>query len=383
MATTRSLSRVYGSMGVLQEDYEPLSDVAPTSGLETFKKMRLNDPIIGGIIFHIETVLRRVKYQLQGDINKYVKASLDERKILELVWDMPSVLIYGFFCGEKIWKADNMVKLVDIAPRHPLSIEDVDDDYVYQAPEDGEPVDIPRNKVVWFYVMSDCRYEYGISMLRNVYKPYYYKLRVEASEANSVDRDLSGLPVMTSPENFNYAVADPDHPSYDATVKETLDWALGVVTNIRADSQQGVVKPFGWELELLRASGSATKADTSAMIKRYNTEICMGLLETFITAGLGSNLNASEAELHLQTFLTACDSISRVFAKALNEQVIPQICEYNGVDCDCWVEPLPQTNYNLKDLASYVARLVAQEVIEPNPVLEDSLLKIANLPNGT
>lgn len=361
-----SLYRVIGMLGVDDYDYEVLSELAPPYGFNVYKKMRMNDPLIGGIVFQIETVLRRVKYRWRGKVTKY----LEGLNIEKLVWDFTSAVVYGFYCGEKIWKLDNFVRLVDIEPRHPVSIDSVEKDVVIQ-----EGKKIPKSKVVWVVIQSDCRNTFGISLLRNVYKPYYYKTRVEASEANGVDRDLSGLPVLTAPENFNFAEAEND-----PVVNETLKWAIDVVSNIRADSMKGVVKPYGWELELLRASGTSSKSDTTGMIKRYNTEICMGLLETFITSGLGSNLNGAEAGLHLETFLTACDSIAKVFAKAINEQVLPQACEYNGDVCECWVEPLPQTNYNLKDLASYVARLVNQEVIEPTPALEDSLLKIANLP---
>jgi len=380
MAGTRFLSKVLGDLGIYYKDYEVITELSPSYGLHVYRKMRLNDPIIGGIMFHIETVLRRVEFVLKGNVPSFVKDCLTETFFRKILGDLTSVLVYGFYCGEKIWKAENYVKLIDIEPRHQTTIDDIYDTYVTQCPDLGSCVDIPKAKLLWFYIMSDARYPYGISLLRSVYKPYFMKIAVEASEANSVDRDLAGLPTLTAPEGFNFAAADPDYPGYDPSIKDTLEWAINVVTSIRKDNQQGVVLPYGWELKLLRAEGTSSKANADTMIKRYNTEICIGLLEAFMSAGLGPSMQSSETELHLQTFLTACDSISRIFAEAINEQVLTQLCEYNGVECDCWIEPVPLTNYNLKDLASYVARLVSQEVIHPTKVLEDSLLKIANLP---
>ena len=373
-------ARVLGNLGLYYRDYETIPELIPAYGLNTYRKMRLNEPIIGGLLFHYETILKKTRFNLKGKVNKYVEETLTDRFFRKVVPDMASVLTYGFYCGEKIWKADDYVRLVDIEPRHQTTITTINKDNVVQSPETGDEVKIPKRKLVLFCLVSDSRYPYGISLLRWVYKPYFFKIAIEASEANAVDRDLAGLPTLTAPEGFNFAAADPNYPGYDPSIKDTVDWAVKVVTSIRKDNQQGVVLPAGWSLQLLRAEGSSSKSNTDEMIRRYNTEMCIGLLEAFMTGALGVAARGTQGDLYLQTLLSACNGVAQTFADVFNEQVIPYICAYNGAAVECWVEPEPATNYNLKDLASYVARLVAQGVIEPTKELENGLLRIADLP---
>ena len=192
------------------------------------------------------------------------------------------------------------------------------------------------------------------------------------------DRDLAGMPVMTAPEGFDFTAAVPSSPNYSELVKSTLDWATGVVSNIRRDEQEGVVLPYGWELELLK--GQSSSLDTDKIIKRYNTEICLGLLEDFVSEGAFSYSNANADISSYDMFLDSCEGWAKFFEDGLNKQVIERVCSYNGIKKVPKLKHAPVNADNIKDLASYVARLVSQGVINPTPKLENELLRIAKLP---
>ena len=379
MADSVNLFSVYGTNGLYYKSYETINELIPAWGLNTFRKMRMNDPVIGGIIFHLNSIIEQTEFTFEGNVPNFVEDSIGAKEeeggfLDRLIEDMLSVLVYGFYCGEKIWEADKYIKLVDVEPRHQTTITYIEDDYVVQAPLDkpaNQPV-IPKEKLVLFYLQSDGRYPYGISLLRPVYKPYYMKTVLEARIAEKLDGDITGIPTLTSPPGFNFAAASPDYPGgCDKSIKATLDWAKEVV------GERGQVLPNGWELSAL---DSHVSIDPDIVIKRYNTEICMGMLEMFMVASLGLTVHKDSAINYLDTLLSAINGIAKKLAKVINKQIIPQLFKYNGRKrVTCKIKAKNTINYNIKDLAGFVARLVAQGVINPTPQLEKSLLSIANL----
>jgi len=299
-----------------------------------------------------------------------------------LVGEMATAFTYGFYVGEEIWKVDGRgVVLVDVEPRAQYTIYgiNVDKGRVYQTAPQGS-FEIPYQKCLHFVITGEARNPFGRSLLRHLYKPYYYKVAVEAAEGVGVDRDLSGLPVLRAPETFDFTAADSTSPNYDPLVEATLQWAVDLVTNVRKDKQQGVVLPHGWELMLLRSAGSQGM-DTDRIVRRYNTEMCVGLLSGFLSGGMFASTNQANVEMHIQNYLYACDSWAITFAHSLTK-LARKICRFNGVPEDELpkVEAAPARIIDLRDLAGFVARLVAQGVITPTGDIERALLSIVGLP---
>jgi hypothetical protein len=50
----------------------------------------------------------------------------------------------------------------------------------------------------------------GRSLLRNAYRPWYYKHRIEEIEAVGVERDLAGLPIAYLPPEYLSSSATAD-----------------------------------------------------------------------------------------------------------------------------------------------------------------------------
>ena len=90
-----------------------------------------------------------------------------------------------------------------------------------------------------------------------------------------MERDLAGFPTLTAPEGMNiWDDNDPEMVAIRAAAErivqnivaddiqvcadghaEQLGLAERIVQNIRRDSMEGIVKPFGWSLELLSTGG--------------------------------------------------------------------------------------------------------------------------------
>lgn len=382
-STSRGLRRTLGVPGydegvVGLPDLEFMSELEPPSGLDKFRRMERNDPIIGGLMLRLKGIFSRVTWNVTGENADFIQAQMNALpkgfgNLMEL---LASSLTYGFALGEEIFALESgRVLLKDIEPRFQTSITSMPPGEAIQQ-VGGAYIKIPLTKCLHHVFMDENRSPYGVSILRHVYKSYYYKINCEAAEATGIDRDLSGLPILSAPEGFDFAATDSSSPSYDANVAATLDWAIDLVGNVRKDSQQGVVKPFGWTFDLVRGTGTASINPTET-IQRYNSEIASGLLEGF--AVTGSTQNKGNVEILVGDFIAACGGFVNSMEESLQKQVVDRICLFNGLTPPKIALKPPRLT-DLAKLASFVARLVAQEVVKPSPALERELLSIAELP---
>ena len=97
-------------------------------------------------------------------------------------------------------------------------------------------------------------------------------------EGIGVERDLAGLPMLTPPEGLNiWDQTDPD-------MAQQLAYATQLVQNVRRDALEGIVKPFGWEFQLLNG-GSRRQFEIGSIIERYDSRIAMTILADFVLLG--------------------------------------------------------------------------------------------------
>ena len=92
--------------------------------------------------------------------------------------------------------------------------------------------------------------------------------------------------------------------------------AEAIVRNIRRDATEGIVKPFGWTLELLASSGKR-QFDTNAVVERYDSRIAMSTMSDFLLLGhqqVGSfALSSDKTHLFSMALGTYLDIICEVF----------------------------------------------------------------------
>ena len=376
--------KVYGSSETEISVEEIFSELQPPSGLRKFSSMEDNEPIIGGLMIRLSNIFKSAEWTVEGENAALVKEQLDAlpEGMVGLLEDFTNAFVYGFSVNEKIWTAvEGQIVLADLIPLHQPTLEfsNYYRGIVIQTTTAKGRAEIPLAKLVHFIPRTRSRNPYGRSLLRSAYKPYYYKSAIEASEAQSIDRTLSGLPVMTAPEGFDFINADEDSPGYDPYVAATLEWAESVVSKVRKDEMQGVVKPSGWELALLKGDNSIT-VNSPDILARYNIEMAISLLQTFAIAGGFGSTSGANIDSLIGDFRTSCNAWLKFMAFKVNRQIVQDICQFNLKDQYPEFRFFEVSSEKLADLASYVSRLVANEIIDPTETLERRMLEKIRIP---
>jgi len=386
------------SAGHIREEF--LRDLAGWRGAQVYREMRDNDPVVGAILFSVEMLLRGVEWRVDplGDgradrlAAEFVRECLDgmEATFEDTLADILSFLTYGWALTEIVYarRPDGRIGWRKLALRAQDSLARWQFDtqgqpvaMVQQPPDGGPELAIPLAKALLFRTSAHKGNPEGRSVLRNAYRPWYFKRRIEEIEAIGIERDLAGLPVMRVPARLMRATADAD----DAA---TYAYAKALVRNIRRDEQEGVVLPAErdehgqplFELTLL-STGGRRQFDTGGVIDRYDRRIASTVLADFVLLGqdaAGSYaLSDSKTRMFQRALKAWLDAISAVF----NRKALPDLLTLNGMAGCCLVVPGEVAPPDLVQLADYVQRLSqAGAALFPDPALEAHLRRAGRLP---
>lgn len=387
---------------------EFLPDLSGTRAIQIYKEMESNDPVVGAVLFAVEMLMRQADWRVEPASQD--RQDLEAADFLESCWDdmsqthqdliseVLSFLAYGWSYHEivyKVRKGDSRDPLSQSKysdgrigwRKFPIRSQDSLSEWVFdetggivamkqQPPPTYQTCVIPIEKALLFRTRTRKGSPEGRSVLRNAYRPWYFKRRIEEIEGIGIERDLAGLPVMTPPEGLD--IWNPNDPDMVTMRSE----AEKVVRNIRRDEMEGVVKPFGWELALL-STGGRRQFDTNGIIQRYDQRIAMCILADFILLGhekVGSfALSSDKTDLFAVAIGAWLDTIADVF----NRYAVPRLFALNPGLAG---ERLPKLVHgdvespNLEELGNFIDKLVGKGVIVPDPNLEDYMRQAARLP---
>lgn len=237
-------------------------------------------------------------------------------------------------------------------------------------------VDIPLSRLLHFRTKSFKDNPEGRSILRNAYRPWYLKKRIEEAEGIGIERDMAGLPVLVAPEGLDlWNEQDPQAIATKAAAER-------IVRNIRVDEQMGVLLPFGWELSLLTAAGKKM-INTTDVINRYDQRIAMTVLADFMLLGHTNRLGSfALAKSKTGMFAMSLVGYLNALRDTFNSVELPRLWRLNGFP----MEMMPRLDYtpvdtpSLKDLASYITALSGAAVDFSQPALQRFLLQSAGIP---
>lgn len=392
--------------GTLREEFLP--ELRGTTGIRTYKEMRDNDPIIGAMLFAVGMLIRQASWTVipasessqDKDLALFIDSCRDDMSMTwpDVLSEIMTMLTFGWSWLEIIYKkrngpirdASKSSKFTDGRigwQKLPLRSQDSLDRWeldptggiiaLHQRTLTGQTARIPIEKSLLFRTEVNKNNPEGRSILRNAYRPWYFKKRIEEIEGIGIERDLAGLPVITPPEGL-----DLWNPN-DVLAATYREEAERVVRNIRRDEQEGVLLPFGWTLTLL-STGGRRNFDTTAIIERYNNTIAMSVMADFIVLGHNNRygsfaLAGSKTHMFGMAIGGWLDAIAEVF----NRYAIPRLLAINGIQ----VEALPRLQHgdvevpDLNELGTYVQRLSQSGFqLFPNPVVEKHLLRLASIP---
>ena len=408
--------------GTLYEEFHP--KLRGERGQKIYKEMSENSPIIGAMLFAVESLLRSVQWEIdpasQSANDLEAAEFLEEcRKDLSHTWEdfiseVLSMLVYGWSYFEIVYKRrrgskknpssefdDGRIGWRKFALRSQDTLYhwEIDDTggikglWQYPVPStpvmnrnQHETVFIPIEKSLLFRTTSTKNSPEGRSVLRSSYRPWYFSKRIEEIEAIGIERDLAGIPFAEVP----IELLSTDRSADQLT---TYNYIKDVVTKTKQDEQNGIIWPkvldpetgenlFGFEL---LSTGGRRSFDTGAIIQRYMQQQAMTIMADFILLGhenVGSfALSSDKTELFAVALGAWLDGIEEI----LNRHAVPRLFELNDFN----ITEFPKFRHgdiekpDIQAVGTYVQHLAAAGApLFPDIELENRLRGYADLPEA-
>lgn len=395
---------------------EPLRQLQGRRGRKIFREMAWNDDVVGAVLFAVEMLIRQVSWRWEAADNTNEAAQAADF-MAEVIGDMSmtwedtlaeilTMLPFGWSVLEIVYKLrdgqkpspgessdfdDGRIGWRKLPIRSQDSLErwHFDDTGGIDAVEFNDPATgvgrftIPIEKALLFRVRAWRGSPEGLSILRNAWRSWWFKKRIQEIEAIGIERDLAGIPVGWVPAEWLGENATAEQSANLSTVKE-------LVRNIRRDEQEGVVMPLAYDeqgnkridLELLNSGGSR-QFETSETIQRYDRAIASSMLADFILIGhesVGSFALIADKSTMFSIALGAfMDAVAAIF----NRHAVPRLWRLNGLP----IETMPKLVHgqvervDLKELGAYVSALAgAGAQLFPDERLEMHLRAAGGLP---
>ncbi|CAB4179998.1 hypothetical protein UFOVP1040_21 [uncultured Caudovirales phage] len=402
--------------GVVVEEF--LKELLGQKGARVYREMADNDPIVGAVLFAVTMLIRQCKFTIQAkddsteaeDAKTFVEEVLTDmsQPFESVIAEICSMFTYGYAPMEIVWKrrigpeendgarrsrfTDGKIGIRQLSLRGQSTLMrweiDPDDGSIkgmWQQPFSRPAVEIPIIKLVLFRTTEEKNNPEGRSLLRNAYRPWYFKKRIEEIEGVGVERDLAGLPVAMIPSEYMA-------PDADANDKIVLAAWQRMVTQIRRDQQEGVLIPSDrdqagnllFDLKLLSTGGSRT-FDTTKIVDRYNRAIATSVLADFIFLGQQSVGSFALSSDKTALFAAAIGAFTQSIAETFNRHLLPRLWRLNGLDNEIMPSMHPEDleHANLAEVGQFLTAMTgAGAMLFPDRELENNLREMAGLPPG-
>lgn len=381
----------------------------PRAG-RVYQEMADNDPVVGAILYLAEMLIRNAEWTTEAASDKPEDVEAAEflyscMHDMDMSWadtisEILSMLTYGFSFHEVVYKirrgpheknskfrskySDGRIgwRRMPIRSQDTLHEWMFDDEgdikaFVQQDPNTGKIVVIPLSKGLLFRTRVIRDNPEGKSLLRNAYRPWYFKKHIEEIEGIGIERDLAGFPVLNAPENLDlWNDEDPRLVKLRQNAEE-------LIRNVRRDSEEGVLLPHGWEFKLL-SSGSARQFDTNAIINRYDYRIAITMLSDLVLLGGEKTGSFAMAETKQSLLATALNAQIQNIADVFNKYAVPKLMHYNNFeDITDYPKIVPGNieSPSLKEIALLLRSMGLN--ISGDMELMNYLRKISSLPQMT
>lgn len=400
-ATDMSLMGTSGlriQSGFLFEEYH--KDLVGQKGMQVYKQMRDEDPIIGGFLYALDMLIMRVLRKAELKPNTGPRAKIAATFVDECLKDMAlpftdvlaealSMVVFGWAFLEIGFKLRHGPAPVDpeTGAPDPLVTSKYTDgrigwsDWEPRAQETlykwlqhpdtrrvigmhqldvlaGCEAHIPFRKGMHFTTTKRKRNPEGRSMLRNAYRAWYRKRHIEDIEGVGIERDLAGLPIIYAPPEIFSAKRNADQANLFNHLKD-------IVTGIRRDNQEGILMPLQYDargktlydLQLLSTGGSR-QFDTSRIVERYDTRIAMSFLADFLMLGHDGNGSFALSKNKNEMFSLSIETLLVRLIDPVNTAIV-DLCMLNGFAPDDApvLEPPDIEDITLAELSEYLQKL--------------------------
>lgn len=320
-----------------------------------YQEMADNDPVIGAILYLAEMLIRGTSWSVEPastsapdvEAAKFLKSCMDD---MDMSWantisEILSMLTYGFSFHEIVYKVrrgpnetsskykskytDGRIGWRRLPIRAQTSLHEwtfnKEGDvtaFVQMAEPDFKIVSIPMSKGLLFRTRISRDNPEGKSLLRNAYRPWFFKKHFEEIEGIGIERDLAGFPVLKAPQDLDLWNEDDERMVALRTRAEEL------VASVRRDSEEGILLPYGWELNLL-SSGSSRQINIGETIDRYDNRIAITMLSDIILIGNNKAGSFALADTKQSMLAAALQAQLQNIADVFNNKAVPDLFNYN------------------------------------------------------
>lgn len=414
---------------------DPLPELHGRRGMEAYRKMGDNSPIIGAYVWLVETMLRSAEMSIEAaeedqdvpltQAAGFAEAAERERRYVESVYkdmlvdweqhvgETSGFALYGWSACEPIYKFrrgdspmtgdteadknplyasnhdDGRIGIADLAPRSQDSLDewDIADDGTLlgmrqRVDTKGVSTYIPAWKLYLFHARENKRSPEGRSALRSAYTSQRMIDMYLPLEGIGAERDLAGMPVMELPWEYMRSDATPQQAAVRAHFADK-------VRSVRRDGLEGLVVPTsedargktGFRFSLL-TSGGTGRVQLGEVIKRLESRVLISVLAEFILVAMEGVGAKSSAETKTDLAMQALISYTRAIDRVHTRRIIPDLMRTNGVPRRLW----PRLKIgrieakSLVEIGQFIASTVGAGAIVPDRELEKHLREIADLP---
>lgn len=401
--------RRYG--GVIYEEFLP--ELRGKRGIEVYREMSENDDVVGAILFAIEMLVRQTKWNVEPagstakdrEAAEFVESCMNDMQDtwIDTISEILSFITYGWSYHEIVYKRrmgntkdsrtrskynDGLIgwKKIPIRAQETLYQWEYDNEdnllgMTQQPPPYFGTFTIPIEKALLFRTKSRKNNPEGRSILRNAYRSWYFKRRIQEIEGIGIERDLAGFPVLYGPDDLDL------WDENDENAKKILNALEAMVSNIRRDEQEGAVLPAGYKLELL-SSGGTRQFDTNAIINRYDTRIAMTVLADFIFLGHDKTGSWALSSDKTELFAVAIGAFLDIICETFNSHGIPSLISINGEHFAGITDYPKMTHGDIEDadiekVGTFIKDMTGIGVLVPDDGLEDYIRQVGHLPDRT
>jgi hypothetical protein len=360
-----------------------------SNGLRIYDQMRRSDATVRGSLRLLKTPVWAARWFVEP-----ASKSTADQNIADFVWwNMTQRMTYGFECvleeallmldfgwyafekvwAQDVWKGRDVTCWDKLAPRHPMDVMGWDYDkkggpdaiVMYPNPAlDEAPSDqpkVPIDKLVAFTYQKEAGNMEGISILRAVYKHWYYKEQMYKIDAIQKERHSIGIPIIILP------------PGYTPEDKKLAD-EMG--RNLRTNDRAHVVLPPLWQIQF--ADVRTNLVNPLDSIEHHDLEIQKNILAPF--------MDKAGKEEDTGFFLKNARDVGNIVTRTFNDYAIKQLVDFNYTRLPngypkLRVRRIGEEN-DWRTMSFAVRNMIGAGAIVPDDVLEEFLRDLMDLPKS-
>lgn len=300
----------------------------------------------------------------------------------ETLRQMLYYLDYGYYVFEQIftdkeWNGQRYWALKKLAPRLPGTIQkwQTEDkkEGVTQFTITKGTVSIPIEKLLILTNEKDGDNWEGQSVLRSAWKHFYYKRAYYKIDAVASERQGVGIPKATK----------VDHKGGAKISDEKRLELINIMKNMRANHQQWLIEPEGWEISWMDMGANSIK-DVKPMVEHHDMKIVQSVLAQFVLSGQNSVGSYGKSKAEMDFFALALNASATYIRDTFQKYVIDRLTDYNFV-----VDKAPQLKFveigdiDMNELSVSIQRLMQVKALTPTMNTEKHLRAAMKLPDLT